>query len=58
MVVGISGCTALLITGFGIRDSVVKVADMQYEEIQVFDLKATFKEDTGKKRRMRNLMRS
>lgn len=48
MIVGISGCTALLITGFGIRDSVVKVADMQYEEIQVFDLKATFKEDTGK----------
>ncbi len=48
MIVGISGCTALLITGFGVRDSVTKIADMQYEEIQVFDLKATFQEDTGK----------
>lgn len=44
MVVGISGCTALLATGFGIRDSILHVADEQYEEIQTFDVGVTFKE--------------
>ena len=44
MVLGISGCTALLLTGFGIRDSVTNVADMQYDEIQVYDIGMTFSE--------------
>ncbi|MBR5247894.1 MAG: FtsX-like permease family protein [Lachnospiraceae bacterium] len=38
MIVGISGCTALLVTGFGIQDSVVDVSHHQYERIQVFDV--------------------
>lgn len=42
MVIGISGCTALLITGFGVRDSVVHVADKQFEEIQIYDIGVTF----------------
>ncbi len=33
MILGISGCTALLITGFGIRDSIKNVADYQFDEI-------------------------
>lgn len=32
-VIGISGCTALLVTGFGIRDSISVIADKQYGEI-------------------------
>lgn len=32
MVIGISGCTALLVTGFGVRDSVTDIADQQYEK--------------------------
>lgn len=44
MVLGISGCTALLLTGFGIQDSVTNVADMQYDEIQVYDIGITFSE--------------
>ena len=36
MVIGISGCTALLVTGFGIRDSVVDIADQQFQEIQTY----------------------
>lgn len=41
MILGISGCTALLLTGFGIKDSVTNVADMQYNEIQIFDIGVT-----------------
>ncbi len=42
MVLGIGGCTALLVTGFGIQDSVTNVADMQYEKVQVYDIGITF----------------
>lgn len=38
MIVGISGCTALLVTGFGIKDSIADIATMQFEKIQIFDL--------------------
>lgn len=44
MVIGISGCTALLVMGFGVRDSVVAVADQQYEEIQLYDIGVTLKD--------------
>lgn len=37
MVIGISGCTALLLTGFGLKDSIADFANQQYEEIQVAD---------------------
>ena len=37
MVIGIAGCTALLITGHGIRDSIVTVPKAQYEEIETYD---------------------
>ena len=35
--IGISGCTALLLTGFGIRDSISKILDIQYGEIETYD---------------------
>lgn len=44
MVIGISGCTALLVTGFGIRDSVAGVADQQFEEIQTYQLDVTLRD--------------
>ena len=47
MVLGISGCTALLLTGFGIQDSVTNVADMQYDEVQVYDIGITFSEEVN-----------
>ncbi len=37
MIFGISGCTALLLTGFGIKDSIAEFANQQYEEIQIVD---------------------
>lgn len=51
MVIGIGGCTALLTTGFGIRDSIINIASEQYEEIQIFDVGVTFKEDCQGERR-------
>ncbi len=45
MVMGISGCTALLVTGFGIKDSIAEVAVQQFEEIQTYDLNVLFSED-------------
>jgi len=44
MVLGIGGCTALLCTGFGIRDSIAHVADRQFDEITLFDYSVTFQD--------------
>src|SRR5699024_9323299 len=35
--IGISGCTALLLTGFGIRDSISEILDIQFQEIETYD---------------------
>lgn len=45
MVIGISGCTALLVTGFGVRDSVKNIANKQYEEIHIYNLSVSLQED-------------
>lgn len=45
MVIGISGCTALLVTGLGLKDSVMDLAPQQYEEIQTADGSVSLKED-------------
>ena len=42
MIVGISGCTALLITGFGLYDSICNLIDDQYDKIMKYDLMVTF----------------
>lgn len=49
MILGISGCTALLLTGFGIKDSVTNVTDMQYDEIQIYDIGITFSDKVQEK---------
>lgn len=41
-VLGIGGCTALLLTGFGIRDSIRPVVENQYDKIQLFDASVSF----------------
>lgn len=42
MLVGIGGCTALLLTGFGLRDSIVNVVDFQFEDITQYDMEVYF----------------
>ena len=44
MLVGIGGCTALLLTGFGLRDSIVNVVDYQFENVTLHDMTVYFSE--------------
>lgn len=44
-VIGISGCTALLVAGFGIQDSIGEIAVKQYEEIYAFDMSMEYDSD-------------
>ena len=44
MVMGIAGCTALVMAGFGIKDSVSNIAEFQYDEIEVYDMEVTVNE--------------
>lgn len=37
-VVGIAGCTALLVTGFGVRDSISDIVTLQYDELNQYQL--------------------
>ena len=48
MILGISGCTALLLTGFGIRDSIQNVTAYQYGEIILYDAEITFTDSLDK----------
>jgi len=44
MVVGIAGCTALLVTAFGLYDSICNVVGDQYDRILKFDVDVTFED--------------
>ena len=49
MIVGIGGCTALLLTGFGLKDSIAGFAEMQYGQVQIADASLNCKTtDDGK----------
>ena len=41
-ILGIAGCSALLVTGFGIRDSLISIADLQFKEINQYNIKASY----------------
>ena len=45
MVLGISGCSALLVAGYGIKDSMKNLMPAQYENLQFYDLMTTFKDE-------------
>ncbi|AYD40911.1 ABC transporter permease [Clostridium fermenticellae] len=47
IIVGVAGCTALLVGGFGIRDSINGVAEKQYSEIFKYNTLITLKNDTA-----------
>lgn len=44
-ILGISGCTALLVTGFGVRDSIGNIVDIQFQELQRYRLTVALKND-------------
>jgi len=41
-VIGIAGCTALILTGFGLKDSITGLVDKQYGGIMKYDLQIVF----------------
>lgn len=48
---GIGGCMALMLVGYGIKDSVFEIAGIQYAEIQVYDGSMILKEDIADEER-------
>lgn len=44
MILGIGGCTALILTGFGVGDSVKNVVTYQYDKIMRYDFSVTLSE--------------
>ena len=45
-ILGVSGCTALLVTGFGINDSINTISKLQYQDIIKYDGIYVLKENT------------
>ena len=45
MILGVAGCTALMLTGMGINDSIKNVVDYQFDEISLYDYTVTFSEE-------------
>ncbi len=43
-IIGILGCTALILTGFGIKDSVSKILPNQFEKVFNYDFQITLKD--------------
>ena len=44
-VIGVAGCTALLIAAYGIRDSVAGVVSAQFDEVALYDYLAVFEKE-------------
>ena len=44
MLLGIGGCTALLVTGYGLRDSITNVVDYQFQDVTTYDMAVYFDE--------------
>ncbi len=45
MVIGISGCTALLVTGFGVKDSIANIAGQQFGSVQTYGMSLLMQEN-------------
>ena len=60
MLLGIAGCTALVLTGPGVKDSVSNLAEFQYGDIDTYDmevtLNGTYNEDIRRRWKMRLVM--
>ena len=50
-VFGIGGCMALMLVGFGLRDSIFEIADLQYGELQFYDGSIYPEEDLSQEER-------
>ncbi len=46
-VAGVAGCTALMLTGFGLRNAITVIVDTQFRDIYSYDLQALYHPDAG-----------
>ena len=44
-IIGVCGCTSLIIAGFGLRDAISNMIPLQYGEIYKYDINVTLKEE-------------
>ena len=44
-IIGVAGCTSLIVTGFALRDSISSIVPIQYQEIFSMDAQLFFKDD-------------
>ena len=44
-IIGILGCTSLILAGFGLKDSVKQIIPNQFENVFVYDMQITLKDD-------------
>ena len=44
-VIGIGGCTALIVTGFGLHNSIFEILDKQFDEILLYDVAVGMEEE-------------
>lgn len=47
-IVGMAGCFALLVTGFGVRDSINDIVDIQYGELMKYDMTVSVDKESWK----------
>lgn len=45
MLIGVSCCAGLVLTAFGVRDSMVNIASLQYDNVQTYQMEATFSDE-------------
>ena len=46
-IIGIAGCTALILAGFGLKDSISSIVNYQFENVSKYDKMITLKSDKG-----------
>lgn len=46
-IIGIAGCTALLVAGFGLKDSIAAIASKQFDEIYKYQMVVDLKDNIG-----------
>lgn len=54
-VIGVAGCTALILTGFGLKNSISSIADKQFGEIITYDMIAVL-DDEGTSHQKQGIM--
>ena len=55
-VIGICGCTALLLTGFGLYHAIAAIVDLQYQEVLVYDAVGIYDGSTENKEILRDTL--